>query len=86
MMLSARRAIAHLSIGIREQMRCLSAAVGESTVPDRIEKCINQVTLLGRAGGDPQRRGNEEHPVVIFSLATHQNYKYETGDLMQKTD
>jgi len=35
--------------------------------------------LLGRVGADPQKRGSAEHPVVIFSLATHTNYKYETG-------
>lgn len=35
--------------------------------------------LLGRVGSDPQKRGSTEHPVVIFSLATHTNYKYETG-------
>ncbi|XP_046394083.1 single-stranded DNA-binding protein, mitochondrial [Ischnura elegans] len=52
----------------------------------KVEKTINQVTLLGRVGADPQKRGTEQHPVVIFSLATHQNYKYDTGDLMQKTE
>lgn len=35
---------------------------------------INKVTLLGRVGADPQKRGTEEHPVVVFSLATHQNF------------
>lgn len=35
---------------------------------------INKVTLLGRVGADPQKRGSEEHPVVVFSMATHQNY------------
>lgn len=40
---------------------------------------INQVTLLGRVGADPQKRGNNEHPVVIFSIATHSNYKYMSG-------
>lgn len=40
---------------------------------------VNNVTLLGRVGADPQKRGSTEHPVVIFSLATHTNYKYETG-------
>lgn len=29
---------------------------------------------MGRVGADPQKRGTEEHPVVVFSLATHQNY------------
>jgi len=52
----------------------------------KIEKTLNQVTLLGRVGAEPQKRGNEEHPVVVFSLATHINYKYDGGDLMQKTD
>lgn len=41
---------------------------------------INNVTLLGRVGADPQKRGSSEHPVIIFSLATHTNYKYETGN------
>lgn len=40
---------------------------------------MNQITLLGRVGGEPQKRGSLEHPVVIFSLATHTHYKYESG-------
>lgn len=40
---------------------------------------INQVTLLGRVGGEPQKRGNDNHPVVTFSVATHTNYKYDDG-------
>lgn len=36
---------------------------------------MNAVTILGRVGADPQKRGNEEHPVVTFSVATHNNYK-----------
>lgn len=36
---------------------------------------INQVTLLGRVGSNPQLRGNETTPVVTFSMATHTNYK-----------
>lgn len=52
----------------------------------KLEKTINQVTLLGRVGVDPQRRGNQEHPVVVFSLATHNNYKYPNGDFVQKTE
>ncbi|KOC66725.1 Single-stranded DNA-binding protein, mitochondrial, partial [Habropoda laboriosa] len=47
---------------------------------------INKVTLLGRVGGEPQKRGNVEHPVVIFSLATHSNYKYMNGDFVQRTE
>ncbi|XP_011159672.1 single-stranded DNA-binding protein, mitochondrial [Solenopsis invicta] len=56
------------------------------TETSNVEKCVNNVTLLGRVGADPQKRGNAEHPVVIFSLATHTNYKYETGEFMQRTD
>lgn len=41
---------------------------------------VNNVTLLGRVGAEPQKRGSTEHPVVIFSVATHTNYKYETGN------
>uniref|UniRef100_A0A2A4JY16 Single-stranded DNA-binding protein n=1 Tax=Heliothis virescens TaxID=7102 RepID=A0A2A4JY16_HELVI len=52
----------------------------------RSEKTINQVTLLGRVGADPQKRGSEEHPVINFPLATHYSYKYESGDVLQRTD
>ncbi|XP_065221549.1 single-stranded DNA-binding protein, mitochondrial-like [Planococcus citri] len=51
----------------------------------KIEKTINQVTLLGRVGAEPQKRGNEAHPLVTFSLATHTNYKTDSG-FNQKTD
>jgi single-strand DNA-binding protein len=47
---------------------------------------VNQVTLVGRVGADPQKRGTAEHPVVTFSVATHNNYKYDSGDWLQKTD
>ncbi|XP_013099105.1 single-stranded DNA-binding protein, mitochondrial [Stomoxys calcitrans] len=57
-----------------------------SEAPARTEKTINTVSLLGRVGADPQLRGNNEHPVVTFSLATHTNYKYENGDWAQRTD
>ena len=46
-----------------------------------VVSAINTVTLLGRAGGEAQKRGTDEHPVVIFSLATHTNYKYDTGNV-----
>ncbi|XP_055375333.1 single-stranded DNA-binding protein, mitochondrial [Condylostylus longicornis] len=52
----------------------------------KIEKTINSITLLGRIGADPQKRGTDQHPVVTFSLATHNNYKYESGDWAQRTD
>uniref|UniRef100_A0A1L8DWM5 Putative single-stranded dna-binding protein n=1 Tax=Nyssomyia neivai TaxID=330878 RepID=A0A1L8DWM5_9DIPT len=54
--------------------------------PQNFEKTVNNVTLLGRVGVEPQMRGSEDHPVVTFSLATHENYKYESGDWSQKTD
>lgn len=47
---------------------------------------MNQVTLLGRVGGEPQKKGSAEHPVVIFSLATHSNYRYESGDFQQRVE
>ncbi|XP_043260233.1 single-stranded DNA-binding protein, mitochondrial isoform X2 [Colletes gigas] len=52
----------------------------------KLEKTINQITLLGRSGNDPQKRGSVDHPVVMFSLATHSNYKYSNGDFMQRTE
>lgn len=47
---------------------------------------INSVQLLGRVGADPQKKGSDEHPVVIFSLATHNNYRYDSGEFLQRTD
>ncbi|XP_012265083.1 single-stranded DNA-binding protein, mitochondrial [Athalia rosae] len=64
-------------------VRCMSDNVLEAS---RIEKSLNQVTLLGRVGTDPQKRGTVDHPLVMFSLATHTNYKYESGEYMQRTD
>ncbi|ODN01411.1 Single-stranded DNA-binding protein, mitochondrial [Orchesella cincta] len=52
----------------------------------RMEKTVNHVNLMGRVGGDPQKRGTQEHPVVVFSVATHSNYNYQTGGVLQKTD
>ncbi|XP_066582159.1 single-stranded DNA-binding protein, mitochondrial [Prorops nasuta] len=52
----------------------------------RMERTLNEVTLVGRVGKDPQMRGTNDHPVVLFSLATHINYKYTNGEVMQKTD
>ena len=74
---------ARSQIGRLNNVRLLSQEVNEAT---KIEKTVNNVTLLGRVGAEPQKRGSAEHPVVIFSLATHTNYKYERGDFMQKTD
>ncbi|CAG7826355.1 unnamed protein product [Allacma fusca] len=70
------------------QQRLRSSTVTNTTpepAEKRVEKTMNQVTLLGRVGQDPQKRGSEEHPVVVFSLATHNNYQ-QAGALLQKTD
>ena len=39
------------------------------------ERCINQVTLLGRIGQDPQIKGSQTKPVTTFSLATNSSWK-----------
>jgi len=49
------------------------------------EKSLNQVTLLGRAGAAPQRRGTEENPVVVFSLATNTYHRHLEGEVSQNT-
>ncbi|KAM7293198.1 single-stranded DNA-binding protein, mitochondrial [Ixodes scapularis] len=53
--------------------------------PPSLEKSINQVTLLGRVGIEPQLRGSDATPVVVFTLATNSNYRYETGEVQQRT-
>lgn len=35
------------------------------------ERCLNKVTLIGRAGADAVLKGTFEHPVVNFTLATN---------------
>ncbi|KAI1285582.1 Single-stranded DNA-binding protein, mitochondrial [Halotydeus destructor] len=50
-----------------------------------IEKSVNRITLLGRVGTAPTSRGSEEHPVVIFTLATNSTYR-QTGEIRQKTE
>jgi len=72
--------------GVHQFNYATAAGPAAQPVPNRVEKTINQVMLLGRVGADPQKRGTQEHPVVVFSLATHANYQYGTGDLLQKTD
>ncbi|XP_022906297.1 single-stranded DNA-binding protein, mitochondrial [Onthophagus taurus] len=54
--------------------------------PTKVEKTLNAVQLLGRAGGNPQLKGSEQHPMVVFSLATHTNYRYESGEFLQRTE
>lgn len=41
------------------------------------ERTVNKVTLLGRVGADAQLKGNMEHPVVTFSVATNSGPKPE---------
>ena len=31
--------------------------------------------MIGRVGGSPQLRGTEEHPVVVFPMATNIRYR-----------
>ncbi|KAF6204044.1 hypothetical protein GE061_002384 [Apolygus lucorum] len=51
-----------------------------------LERTLNQVTLLGRVGGNPIKKGSIEHPMVEFSIATHSSYRTEEGEQTQKTD
>ncbi|XP_028177435.1 single-stranded DNA-binding protein, mitochondrial [Ostrinia nubilalis] len=74
---------------ITRLLRAPQTGIHTSTVvheSQKSEKTINQVTLLGRVGADPQKRGSEAHPVINFPLATHFHYKYESGDILQRTD
>ncbi|XP_011502051.1 PREDICTED: single-stranded DNA-binding protein, mitochondrial [Ceratosolen solmsi marchali] len=57
-----------------------------SVLNKNLEKTLNQITLLGRVGQEPQKRGSEDHPVIVFSVATHVNYKQNEDDFIQKTD
>lgn len=47
---------------------------------------INSVQILGRVGADPQKKGTESHPIAVFSVATHTNYRYESGEFLQRTE
>jgi len=50
-----------------------------------LQVCILLLLLPGRVGVEPQVRGSEEHPVVVFSLAT--NFRYKKGEeYMSSTD
>ncbi|KAF5284993.1 hypothetical protein FQR65_LT02304 [Abscondita terminalis] len=63
-----------------------ATTVSSQQEPERVEKTLNSVQLLGRVGAEPQRKGSTEHPVVVFSLATHTNYRYESGEFLQRTE
>ncbi|RWS09223.1 single-stranded DNA-binding protein-like protein, partial [Dinothrombium tinctorium] len=49
-----------------------------------VERSINQVTLLGRAGMDPQLRGSN-NTVSVFTLATNTTFKQHDQAFKQKT-
>ncbi|XP_031627452.1 single-stranded DNA-binding protein, mitochondrial [Contarinia nasturtii] len=72
--------------GMKSVNKPFVAAYCTGDLPKRMEKTINSVTLLGRVGSSPQLRGNEKSQVVTFSIATHTNYKIESGDWAQRTD
>ncbi|KAJ8977766.1 hypothetical protein NQ317_001676 [Molorchus minor] len=46
-----------------------SSSTSTQQEPPRIEKTINTVTLLGRVGADPQKKGTEDHPIAVFFLS-----------------
>ncbi|XP_017774704.1 PREDICTED: single-stranded DNA-binding protein, mitochondrial [Nicrophorus vespilloides] len=66
-------------------IRASSSAKGPIE-PARMEKTINNVQLLGRVGADPQKKGSDNHPIAVFSMATHSNYRYESGEFLQRTE
>ncbi|XP_064635301.1 single-stranded DNA-binding protein, mitochondrial-like [Lineus longissimus] len=49
------------------------------------EKCINQVNLMGRVGRDPEVRGSEDKPVIVFTLATNTSYPKD-NEFITRTD
>lgn len=47
----------------------------------------NQVTLIGRVGGDPEIRSLENgNTVAKINLATNYSYKNKAGELTKETD
>lgn len=53
----------------------------------RVTIGLNQVTLLGRVGVDPQLKGTSAHPVVTLSLATNSVIRpADGGQLRQRTE
>ncbi|XP_037045479.1 single-stranded DNA-binding protein, mitochondrial-like isoform X2 [Bradysia coprophila] len=45
------------------------------------EKSVVNVTLLGRAGKDPEQREKGDRSIVTFSVATSHSYKDENGEM-----
>ncbi|VEN37308.1 unnamed protein product [Callosobruchus maculatus] len=76
----------HIRMSSGQINRVLISKFSSEVEPPRIEKTINCVQLLGRVGADPQKKGSEERPIAVFSLATHTNYRYESGEFLQRTE
>lgn len=56
--------------------------------PRSMERCVNEVTLMGRVGRDAELRGREDmNQVAVFSLATNYRIrKKDTGEITHDTD
>jgi len=77
-------------------LRCVSTTTtlladadetSHSTHPAHIrEKCMNQVTLMGRVGRDPEKRGTDDRCCMVFSLATNTYWKEDDKFFEQRTD
>ncbi|KAH9496410.1 hypothetical protein Btru_012572 [Bulinus truncatus] len=50
------------------------------------ERGMNKVTLVGRVGRDPEQRGSDDHPAVVFPLATNLTFKKANGEMNTRTD
>ncbi|XP_019615991.1 PREDICTED: single-stranded DNA-binding protein, mitochondrial-like [Branchiostoma belcheri] len=68
----------------RGLLRCEGMSEQATNFPLK-EKSVNQVTLLGRVGQDPQLRGGiGTRSVTVFSMATNERWQGEDGP-MEKT-
>lgn len=47
---------------------------------------LNQITLLGNVGGDPEQRTVGDSAVTAFSLATSRQWKGKDGSKQEKTE
>ncbi|KAL5006536.1 hypothetical protein ScPMuIL_015342 [Solemya velum] len=66
------------------QIRHCTSSSGNT--PQRFEKTVNQINLLGRVGRDAELRGTETHPVVVFSVATNLAYTKSDGNPYSRVD
>ncbi|GFO03376.1 single-stranded DNA-binding protein [Plakobranchus ocellatus] len=58
----------------------------DSDANRRPERGMNRVTLIGRVGREPELRGTDEYPCVVFPLATNLSFRKANGEQMTKTD